>query len=55
MIEAPVDVIFLENPDSLWSQLIDSLEPAGIQVNNQQKLPLFSQLVRRQTVVGAFD
>lgn len=45
VVDRSTDDIFLEDPDSLWPRLIESLEPAGIQVQKgprQQQLSMFT-------------
>lgn len=42
VVEADTDAIFSDDTDSLWSRLIERLEPTGIRVDNQPSLPILA-------------
>ena len=42
VVEADTDAIFSDDTDSLWSRLIERLEPTGIQVDNRPSLPILA-------------
>lgn len=42
VVESDTDAIFSDDTDSLWSRLIERLEPTGIQVDNRPSLPILA-------------
>lgn len=42
VVAADTDAIFSNDTDSLWSRLIERLEPTGIQVENRPSLPILA-------------
>ena len=42
VVAADTDAIFSDDTDSLWSRLIERLEPTGIQVDNRPSLPMLA-------------
>jgi len=42
IVTADTDAIFSSETDSLWSRLIERLEPTGIQVDNRPPLPILA-------------